>query len=114
MDPQEHADHDGSPQIEADPIQDPTIEGALLRQVTRQQADGELDDRHAGVVALARAAARRVDRMSAEEKGYSAAALLTAAAKVFDMLPKPIERSSAEFDAIVDLISDSEEPEDLP
>lgn len=103
MDP----DHYKSFPIAADPPETArmgAIEAALVQQVERQTADGELDARHAGLVALARASAQRVDRMSDEEKGYSAAALITAASKVFDLLPKPVERNTAEFDQIRDMI----------
>ena len=77
------------------------VEAMLLDQIARQYADGELDARHAASVALAVLSARNVDSMGPGEKAYAKAQLITATNAVFSSLPKPVERSTDDFQETV-------------
>lgn len=81
------------------------IEQQLRVQIERQRAAGELDDRHAGRVALAVIAARRADRLRANEKAYGVAQVLGAVKQCFELLPEPVAAQESDaFKAIVQQI----------
>jgi len=65
------------------------VEAGLVTALTELEAGGWITPAHAHIVALARAAAQRADRLPFHEKAYAAAQVLTAAAKVYELLPTP-------------------------
>ena len=65
------------------------IETGLATALAELEAGGWVTAAHAHIVALARAAAQRADRLPLHEKAYAVAQVLTAAAKVYELLPTP-------------------------
>lgn len=90
------------------------VETELGKQISRQQAAGEVDDRHAGIVALAVVAARNVDNMGYVGRPSGRANMLRAAREVFEMLPEP-ETGQADdaFRGIVDSLTAAPADEEL-
>jgi len=65
------------------------IESGLETAIAELQAGGWVTSAHAHIVALARAAAQRADRLGPREKAYGVAQVLQATSKVFELLPTP-------------------------
>lgn len=86
-----------------------SVEAGVLQQLSRQYADGELDERHAAFAAMAVFAARSIDAMDENAPAYAKAQLMTATVKALEMLPIPERQDASAFDAIRDAITGGED-----
>lgn len=90
------------------------IERALLLQIERQRDAGEIDDRHAGRVALALVSARKADRLRANEKAYGVAQVLAAVKACLELLPDPVAHTVNGFEEIVKALQNGAPLEPAP
>lgn len=84
------------------------VEREMRTQIQRMAASGEVDDRHAGLIALAMVAARNVDTMGFEGRPSGRANMLRAAREVFEMLP---EVQAVDTDGFQEIVAALREPE---
>lgn len=83
------------------------VERCLEHQVQRLYDAGNLDDRHAGTVALALVAARNVDSMGFVGKPSGRSMMIKAAKDVFELLPSPEIASNDSLDELRAMLMDS-------
>lgn len=63
------------------------VEAAMHRQIAALQQHGDVDERHAGALALALVAARQIDEMGSHGRPSGRALMLQAAVRVLELLP---------------------------
>lgn len=83
------------------------VEQAMQRQIEAMHRSGDVDDRHAGALALAMVAARQIDTMGGAGRPSGRAMMLQAVVRVMELLPEvenasedTLGRLTAELDAL--------------
>lgn len=86
------------------------VEAAMRRQVEAMTLAGTLTNEHAGAIALAMTAARQVDNIgSGGGRPSGRAMMLTAATKVFELLPQPEAVSEDKWETLMKELRDLDE-----
>lgn len=77
------------------------VEAAMNRAIDAMQKTGDVDDRHAGSLALALVAARQVDEMGSHGRPSGRAMMLQAVVRVLELLPDPETANEGELSRLV-------------
>jgi len=103
------------PGLEPPTLQNGAVAAEVSRQVEKLRDLGYIEDHHAGLVALALATARDIDRSFGKGAPSGRANLLRVMNEILQTLPQPEMASKSKLDEVVDaMLHDDEDDVEVP